>query len=95
MQDLETHRNYLGTTAAQLGEAITSYFWCVIGKGVEFLNEFFKKSFDWRNGSAGCPNIQEWYLHFLGKMLPLGTRVNIVQKDKWIKKQNFIPPSSA
>jgi hypothetical protein len=59
------------------------------------VNEFFKKNFDWRNGSAGCPNIQEWYLHFLAKMLPLGTRVNIVKKDKWIKKRNFIPPSSA
>jgi lipoprotein-anchoring transpeptidase ErfK/SrfK len=59
------------------------------------INEFFKKNFDWRNGSAGCPNIQEWYLHFLAKMVPLGTRVNIVQKDKWVKKRDFIPPSSA
>ena len=42
------------------------------------VNEFYKKNFDWRNGSAGCPNIQEWYLHFLGKVLPVGTRVNIV-----------------
>jgi hypothetical protein len=59
------------------------------------VNEFFKKNFDWRNGSAGCPNIQEWYLHFLAKMVPLGARVNIVQKDKWVKKRDFIPPSSA
>lgn len=59
------------------------------------VNEFFKKNFDWRNGSAGCPNIQEWYLHFLAKMVPLGTHVNIVQKDKWVKKRDFIPPSSA
>jgi lipoprotein-anchoring transpeptidase ErfK/SrfK len=59
------------------------------------VNEFFKKNFDWRNGSAGCPNVQEWYLHFLAKMVPLGTRVNIVQKDKWVKKRDFIPPSSA
>ena len=59
------------------------------------VNEFFKKNFDWRNGSAGCPNIQEWFLHFLAKMVPLGTRVNIVQKDKWVKKKDFIPPSSA
>mgnify|MGYP000023464963 FL=1 len=59
------------------------------------VNEFVKKNFDWRNGSAGCPNIQEWYLHFLAKMVPLGTRVNIVQKDKWVKKRDFIPPSSA
>ena len=59
------------------------------------VNEFFKKNFDWRNGSAGCPNVQEWYLHFLAKMVPLGTRINIVQKDKWAKKRDFIPPSSA
>ena len=59
------------------------------------VNEFFKKNFDWRNGSAGCPNIQEWFLHFLAKMVPLGTRVNIVKKDKWVKKRDFIPPSSA
>jgi len=59
------------------------------------VNEFFKKNFDWRNGSAGCPNIQEWYLDFLAKMVPLGTHVNIVQKDKWDKKRDFIPPSSA
>jgi hypothetical protein len=59
------------------------------------VNEFFKKNFDWRSGSAGCPNIQEWYLHFLAKMVPLGTHVNIVQKDKWVKKRDFIPPSSA
>jgi hypothetical protein len=59
------------------------------------VNEFFKKNFDWRNGSAGCPNIQEWYLNFLAKMVPLGARINIVQKDKWVKKRDFIPPSSA
>ena len=59
------------------------------------VNEFFKKNFDWRNGSAGCPNIQEWYLNFMAKMIPLGARVNIVQKDKWVKKRDFIPPSSA
>jgi hypothetical protein len=65
------------------------------GVNVAKVNEFFKKNFDWRNGSAGCPNIQGWYLHFLAKMVPLGTRVNIVQKDKWVKKRDFIPPSSA
>lgn len=65
------------------------------GVNVAKVNEFFKKNFDWRNGSAGCPNIQDWYLHFLAKMVPLGTRVNIVQKDKWVKKRDFIPPSSA
>ena len=65
------------------------------GVNASKVNEFFKKNFDWRNGSAGCPNIQEWYLHFLAKMVPLGARVNIVQKDKWVKKRDFIPPSSA
>ncbi|MBT3184065.1 MAG: L,D-transpeptidase [Nitrospina sp.] len=65
------------------------------GVNASKVNEFFKKNFDWRNGSAGCPNIQEWYLNFLAKMVPLGTRVNIVQKDKWVKKRDFIPPSSA
>ncbi|QPJ64556.1 MAG: L,D-transpeptidase [Candidatus Nitrohelix vancouverensis] len=53
------------------------------GVNVNRVNEFYKKNFDWRNGSAGCPNIQEWYLHFLAKMVPLGTHVNIVKKDKW------------
>ena len=65
------------------------------GVNASKVNEFFKKNFDWRNGSAGCPNIQEWYLNFLAKMVPLGTRVNSVQKDKWVKKRDFIPPSSA
>ena len=78
----------------RLGEPVKGSYG-IHGVNAAKINEFFKKNFDWRNGSAGCPNIQEWYLHFLGKMLPLGTRVNIVQKDKWIKKQNFIPPSSA
>ena len=55
--------------------------------GVNFskANEFYKKNFDWRNGSAGCPNVQEWYLDFLANVLPLGTHVNIVQKAKWAK----------
>ena len=55
------------------------------GVNLSKANEFFKKNFDWRNGSAGCPNIQEWYLDFLAHVLPLGTHVNIVQKDKWVK----------
>ena len=55
------------------------------GVNLSKANEFFKKNFDWRNGSAGCPNIQEWYLDFLAHVLPLGTPVNIVQKDKWAK----------
>ena len=65
------------------------------GVNVSKINEFFKKNFDWRNGSAGCPNIQDSYLDFLAKMVPRGTRVNIVQKDKWNKKRDFIPPSAA
>jgi len=55
------------------------------GVNISKSNEFFKKNFDWRSGSAGCPNIQEWYLDFLANVLPLGTHVNIVQKDKWAK----------
>lgn len=55
------------------------------GVNVAKANEFFRKNFDWRNGSAGCPNIQEWNLDFLAHVLPIGTRVNIVQKEKWTK----------
>jgi hypothetical protein len=55
------------------------------GVNLSKANEFFKKNFDWRSGSAGCPNIQEWYLDFLANVLPLGAHVNIVQKDKWVK----------
>ncbi len=78
----------------RLGEPVPGSYG-IHGVNAGKVNEFFKKNFDWRNGSAGCPNIQEWYLHFLAKMVPLGTRVNIVQKDKWVKKRDFIPPSSA
>ena len=59
------------------------------------VNEFYKKNFDWRNGSAGCPNIQEWYLHFLGKVLPIGTKVNIVAKDKWDNSLDLTQAASA
>jgi len=59
------------------------------------VNEFYKKNFDWRNGSAGCPNIQEWYLHFLGKVLPTGTKVNIVVEDKWEKNIDLTQAPSA
>lgn len=55
------------------------------GVNLSKSNEFFKKNFDWRSGSAGCPNIQEWYLDFLANVIPIGTHVNIVQKDKWVK----------
>jgi lipoprotein-anchoring transpeptidase ErfK/SrfK len=78
----------------RLGEPVPGSYG-IHGVNAAKVNEFFKKNFDWRNGSAGCPNIQEWFLNFLAKMVPLGTRVNIVQKDKWIKKKDFIPPSSA
>ncbi len=53
------------------------------GVNLAKVNEFYKKNFDWRNGSAGCPNIQAWYLDFLANVLPLGVRVDIVEKDKW------------
>ncbi len=65
------------------------------GVNANKVNEFFKKNFDWRNGSAGCPNIQEWYLHFLAKMVPEGTRVNIVQKDKWQTRPDALPRPAA
>jgi lipoprotein-anchoring transpeptidase ErfK/SrfK len=76
----------------KLGKPVSGSFG-IHGVNVNRINEFVKKNFDWRNGSAGCPNIQDWYLHFLAKMVPLGTRVNIVRKDKWKKKKDFIPPS--
>ncbi len=50
------------------------------------FNEFFKKNFDWRNGSAGCPNIQEWFLEFLGRVVPVGASVNIVPHEKWTRR---------
>ena len=65
------------------------------GVNIQRVNEFFKKNFDWRNGSAGCPNIQDWYLHFLGKVVPKGARVNIVQKDKWKTDHAVFSPSAA
>ena len=65
------------------------------GVNVNEANEFYKKQFDWRSGSAGCPNIQEWYLHFLAKMVPVGTRVTIAPKDKTDSKSRIDPPSSA
>ncbi len=55
------------------------------GVNLSKANEFFRKNFDWRSGSAGCPNIQEWYLDFLANVLPLDTQVNVVQKEKWVK----------
>lgn len=66
------------------------------GVNVSKVNEFYKKNFDWRNGSAGCPNVEAWYLHFLAKVLPLGTHVNIVGKDKWKPSPTLVrSPSSA
>jgi len=55
------------------------------GVNVSVTNDFYKKNYDWRSGSAGCPNVQEWYLDFLAHVIPKGTLVNIVQKDKWAK----------
>ena len=65
------------------------------GVNIQKVNEFYKKNFDWRNGSAGCPNIQGWYLQFLAKVVPVGVHVNIVQKDKWQSEQQVSPPSAA
>ncbi len=67
------------------------------GVNANRVNEFYKKNFDWRNGSAGCPNIQAWYLEFLARMVPKNTRVTIVQQDKWKKTLDVasVPPSSA
>jgi hypothetical protein len=65
------------------------------GVNIQKVNEFYKKNFDWRNGSAGCPNIQGWYLQFLAKVVPVGAHVNIVQKDKWQSEQQVSPPSAA
>ena len=76
----------------KLGEPVPGSYG-IHGVNAGKVNEFYKKNFDWRNGSAGCPNIQEWYLHFLGKVLPTGTKVNIVSKDKWDK--NLSPPQAA
>ena len=76
----------------KLGEPVPGSYG-IHGVNAGKVNVFYKKNFDWRNGSAGCPNIQEWYLHFLGKVLPTGTKVNIVSKDKWDK--NLGPTQAA
>ena len=78
----------------KLGEPVPGSYG-IHGVNVSKVNEFFKKNYDWRNGSAGCPNIQDWYLDFLAKMVPRGTRVNIVEKGKGNKKRDFIAPSAA
>ncbi|PIQ96630.1 MAG: L,D-transpeptidase [Nitrospinae bacterium CG11_big_fil_rev_8_21_14_0_20_56_8] len=65
------------------------------GVNVNKVNEFYKKNFDWRSGSAGCPNVQDWNLEFLAEMVPLGTRVNIVEKDKWDRERPAFTPASA
>jgi len=59
------------------------------------VNDFFKKNFDWRNGSAGCLNIQSWFLDFLARTVPIGTMVTVVQKDKWEKVKPLTSPSTA
>jgi len=78
----------------KLGEPVPGSYG-IHGVNAGKVNEFYKKNFDWRNGSAGCPNIQEWYLHFLGKVLPTGTKVNIVSKDKWDKNLGSTQAASA
>jgi len=52
------------------------------------INDFFKKNYDWRSGSAGCPNIQDWYLNFLAEVVPIGTRMTIAVEDKWDTSPN-------
>ena len=78
----------------KLGNAVPGSYG-IHGVNAGKVNEFYKKNFDWRNGSAGCPNIQEWYLHFLGKVLPIGTKVNIVAKDKWDNSLDLTQAASA
>jgi lipoprotein-anchoring transpeptidase ErfK/SrfK len=71
----------------KLGEPVPGSYG-IHGVNPSRINEFYKKNFDWRGGSAGCPNIQDWHLMFLAKVLPIGTHVEIVASDKWIKPQN-------
>ncbi|HAX45431.1 MAG TPA: hypothetical protein DCX78_01195 [Nitrospina sp.] len=78
----------------RLGELVPGSYG-IHGVNAGKVNEFYKKNFDWRNGSAGCPNIQEWYLNFLGKVLSLGAKVNIVSKDKWDRNQGVVQAASA
>ncbi len=78
----------------RLGEPVPGSYG-VHGVHIDKVNEFYKKNFDWRSGSAGCPNVQAWYLHFLGKVLPIGTKVNIVSKDKWDKNLDLTQAASA
>jgi len=79
----------------RIGERVPGSYG-IHGVNIARVNEFYKKNFDWRNGSAGCPNVEAWYLHFLAKVVPLGAHVNIVAKDKWTSSQTpFIPPSAA
>lgn len=73
----------------RLGDSVPGSYG-IHGVNITKYNEFFKKNYDWRNGSAGCPNVQEWYLEFLGRVVPNGTRVNIVDREKWTKDG---PPS--
>ena len=65
------------------------------GVNASKVNDFFKKNFDWRNGSAGCLNVQSWYLDFLARTVPLGTKVTVVKKDKWDKTTPTNRPPTA
>ena len=78
----------------KLGEPVKGSYG-IHGVNIQKVNEFYKKNFDWRNGSAGCPNIQGWYLQFLAKVVPVGAHVNIVQKDKWQSDRKASLPSAA
>ena len=89
--DHEIGRWWLGLK--KLGDPLPGSYG-IHGVNAGKVNEFYKKNFDWRNGSAGCPNIQAWYLHFLGKVLPTGTKVNIVSKDKWDKSLDLTQAAS-
>lgn len=91
-QDHDIGRWWMGLK--KLGNPVRGSYG-IHGVNVQKANDFYKKNFDWRNGSAGCPNIQGWYLQFLAKVVPVGAHVNIVQKDKWKKPARVNPPSAA
>ncbi len=91
-QEHDIGRWWLGLK--KVGSSVRSSYG-IHGVNVQKANDFYKKNFDWRNGSAGCPNIESWYLQFLANVVPVGAHVNIVQKDKWKKEDRVNPPSAA
>lgn len=78
----------------KLGKPVSGSYG-IHGVNASKANDFYKKNFDWRNGSAGCLNIQRWFLDFLANTVPLGTKINIVQKDKSQKSKDISSPSAA